>query len=53
MSTTINGNSGGTAITTVSGVNTNPPPPPPLTPAQKLTAAGLTVADLKLLLGLT
>ena len=30
-----------------------PPPPPPLTPAQKLSAAGLTVADLKSLLGLT
>ena len=34
----------------------SPPPPtplPPLTPAQKLAAAGLTVADLKSLLGLT
>jgi hypothetical protein len=29
-----------------------PPPPPPLTPAQKLEAAGLTVAELKTLLGL-
>jgi len=30
----------------------NPPKPPERTPAQKLAAAGLTVADLKVLLGL-
>lgn len=29
-----------------------PPPPPPPTPEQRLAAAGLTVADLKALLGL-
>ena len=29
-----------------------PPPPPPPTPEQKLAAAGLTVAELKTLLGL-
>ena len=28
------------------------PPPPPLTPAEKLAAAGLTVAELRELLGL-
>ena len=28
------------------------PPPPPLTPVEKLAAAGLTVAELKTLLGL-
>jgi hypothetical protein len=30
----------------------NPPPPPEPTPLEKLEAAGLTVADLKVLLGL-
>lgn len=30
-----------------------PPPPAPPTPAEKLAAAGLTVADLKTLLGLS
>ena len=29
-----------------------PAPPPPLTPAEKLAAAGLTVAELRELLGL-
>lgn len=30
----------------------NPPPPPELTPAEKLAAAGLSVADLRTLLGM-
>lgn len=30
-----------------------PPPPPPPTPEQRLAAAGLTVVELKTLLGLT
>ena len=38
----------GTAFTALP----EPPPPPPPTPEQRLAAAGLTVADLKALLGL-
>lgn len=39
----------GTAFTALP----EPPPPPPPTPEQKLAAAGLTVAELKTLLGMT